>query len=171
MNISFNRSISSKNMEQIIPNISSGKLKLIYSSSICFNPLNGLLISIPVKDANNPLITLNYLEFHFIFTYDAKTNPDYNTSIVGNSKIKIELNNFGDTLPAGIIKPIDVNYSGLNIKCYFFAQKLFNETEGGHLLNMTVSLFLENFGEQILKNNYYGKNKPVRLKRPFNDFI
>lgn len=130
-------------MNQIIPNISSGKSKLIFSSTICFNPIEGLLISIPINDKKNPFITSHYLDFNFIFTYDPNNPISYNTSIVGKSTIEIKLNNFGGGLPSGIIKPINVDYLGLNIKCYFFAHRLFNEAEG-HLLNMTFSFFLEN---------------------------
>jgi len=131
-------------MAQVIPNISSGKANLIFSSNICFNPNNGLKISIPITNENN-LLFKTFLDFNFIFTYDSTLPQNYNTNLVGNSTIEIRFNNFCDSsIPVGIIKPITVNYSGLNIKCYFFAQKLSNKAEE-QLLNITVSFFSGEF--------------------------
>jgi hypothetical protein len=129
-------------MNRIIPKISSGNLKLLVAETICFNPLDGLLISVPTINETTKTLG-NDLIFKFIFPFQKEIeNGKIDTSII-NGEINITIYNFGSSLLSGLTKPLTFKIGNNPISMFFTGLLLTNESEENKkLLQFTVSIYL-----------------------------
>ena len=66
---------------RIIPKISSGKLKLLISETLCFNPLDGLEIRVPTANEQTGKAGKDIV-FNFIFEYEK--DPQHSRNKINN---------------------------------------------------------------------------------------
>lgn len=128
-------------MNRVIPEISSGSMKLVISETLCFNPMDGLKMHVQTANQKTGKID-GMITFNFIFHYDPSLPSEAKTSIEKQC-INIHITNFGiGTLHSGLTNNLAFNVGGTPISMSFFGALLINgEDEKKKMLHFTVSVF------------------------------
>lgn len=130
--------MAEKNMSRILPLICSGSNKLVISETICFNPLDGLLIEIPTTSKQ----TSDKIFFNFNFPFQAGEEKGKIETNIVDHRINITVHNFGNTFLSGLTTPLTFKIGNLSISLFFTGMLLTNRShEEKKLLQFTFSIF------------------------------
>tara|TARA_R110002072_G_scaffold159343_2_gene310418 strand:- start:5147 stop:5533 length:387 start_codon:yes stop_codon:yes gene_type:complete len=128
-------------MSRVIPKIFSGNRQLIVSETICFDPMEGLLIDIPITSGGKS----DYIQIDFDFPVSSELEKGKVETKVTDKIIKISVCNFGDAIISGLVKPLTFNLGNTKIWLSFTGMLLSNKEQSEQkLLQFTISIFSEN---------------------------
>lgn len=127
-------------MNRVLPKISSGEFDLLLTESLCFNPLEGLIINIPTSNENTGLPGRD-ITFEFVFKYDGNPSNNVIKTSLNKNQVEILLNNFGSALISGILNPLTFQFGKVPIKLYFSGMLIEDQDKKLRMINFTVSIY------------------------------
>lgn len=131
-------------MNQMNSIIMSGKKELILSDTVCFNPLDGIKIIVPISAGPTTIGLDNHLIFNLLFAYNDNANKGKYVTRTEGKTITISIENFGGSLLSGTTTPITFHIGKETLFFYFTGLLLTdNEQQDPKLLQFTFSIYKE----------------------------